>query len=536
MSFDHARNAELTPEFEILAPQDERLTNPDVSNPDSQDLIASKTASASEATAEQRELATEPQPPIQPSENASALEQNAEPADQSETAASLEPSMENAEELLDPFAVDEATGSTPTVEGVDASQSSALTPLASGAKWQHYLAVGGTGTFYGASLLSTYMAFSILLSLLSGGAGATLSLLGMRIPIATAMSLMGTGLLEGANMSDAYLQHKGAVTGAKRWISQISRALAFVGQGCCYGMVLGQLFFMEVDPTSLGGPALSEQAGGSEPSTALVIKPPTPIHGIFVWTLALAWSFGTAYMIPDALLKAVASLCARQMEQGAGPQSQAALEDVIESVLKEALAEISPSLTEERASDQEGMAEINGEDSAESDATSDTAEAEQEQPTPEKQYSELEVIHIIRTLLAAAERQLQKEQDQNRKKELGLLASGLENYAQQLKSVLGTSDESGDPSRPTVNLGQSELDNLLKTVSLSAQSGHELSVQELWSQLSQSDQEADPTKSSNPDISPVSSVEDRTKETSESEEDLRSLLRQLNGEKGSAAA
>lgn len=157
-------------------------------------------------------------------------------------------------------------------------------------------------TFYFASLVSTYVSTNLLLYLLSGGAAITVPMLGTQFPITEAVALMGTGILEGTSLSDAYLEHKKHLTGSRKWASRGGRLLAFIGQGLLYYMALGQLLFATADVNSLGAQGLEDYEKSSRTEAALILDPPTPLHGAFVGTLSFAWSFGTTYMGPTALL------------------------------------------------------------------------------------------------------------------------------------------------------------------------------------------------------------------------------------------
>src|SRR4028119_102018 len=86
----------------------------------------------------------------------------------------------------------------------------------------NYAAVAVLGTFYVASLVSTYISSNLLLYLLSGGAGIAVPMLGTQIPITEAIALMGSGILEGTSLSDAYLDHKKYLTGTRQWIDRKS--------------------------------------------------------------------------------------------------------------------------------------------------------------------------------------------------------------------------------------------------------------------------------------------------------------------------
>lgn len=174
--------------------------------------------------------------------------------------------------------------------------------------------VGVLGTFYLASLVSTYVSTSLLLYLLSGGAGIAIPLFGTQIAITEAVALMGTGILEGTSLSDAYLDHKKVLTGNRQWISRFGRFMAFIAQGLLYYMALGQLLFATADVSSLGTQGLQDEPN-SDTQAALVLNPPTALHGVFVGTVSFAWSFGTTYIGSTALLVAIDRLRRKQIQK-----------------------------------------------------------------------------------------------------------------------------------------------------------------------------------------------------------------------------
>lgn len=186
--------------------------------------------------------------------------------------------------------------------------------------------VGVLGTFYVASLVSTYVSSSLLLYLLSGGAGIAIPIFGTQIAITEAVALMGTGILEGTSLSDAYLDHKKLLNGNREWISRSGRFLAFIAQGLLYYMALGQLLFAAADVSSLGTQGLQDNPNSSDTQAALVLNPPTALHGVFVGTVSFAWSFGTTYIGPTALLVAIDRL-RRKQTQKAQPSAQTNTKD-----------------------------------------------------------------------------------------------------------------------------------------------------------------------------------------------------------------
>ena len=169
----------------------------------------------------------------------------------------------------------------------------------------NYAAVAVLGTFYVASLVSTYISSNLLLYLLSGGAGIAIPMFGSQIPITESVALMGSGILEGTSLSDAYLDHKKHLTGSHHWMSRSGRFLAFVAQGLLYYMALGQLLFATADVSSLGTQGLQGDSPSSPAQATLVLEPPTVLHGAFVGTISFAWSFGTTYIGSTALLVAI---------------------------------------------------------------------------------------------------------------------------------------------------------------------------------------------------------------------------------------
>jgi hypothetical protein len=172
----------------------------------------------------------------------------------------------------------------------------------------NYAAVGVLGTFYVASLVSTYVSTNLLLYLLSGGAGIAVPMFGTQLPITEAVALMGAGILEGTSLSDAYLEHKKHLTGSRRWISSSGRFLAFVAQGLLYYMALGQLLFATSDVSSLGAQGFEEHHEPAPLEASLVLEPPTALHGVFVGTISFAWSFRTTYIGSTAVLVAIERL------------------------------------------------------------------------------------------------------------------------------------------------------------------------------------------------------------------------------------
>ncbi len=176
--------------------------------------------------------------------------------------------------------------------------------------------------FYVATLVSTYVSSSLLLYLLSGGAGIAIPMFGTQIPITEAVALMGTGILEGTSLSDAYLDHKKLLIGNLQLISRFGRFSAFVAQGLLYYMALGQLLFATADVSSLGTQGLQDDRKSSDPQAALVLNPPTALHGVFVGTVSFAWSFGTTYIGPTALLVAIDRLRRKRFQKAQqSPQS-----------------------------------------------------------------------------------------------------------------------------------------------------------------------------------------------------------------------
>jgi hypothetical protein len=178
----------------------------------------------------------------------------------------------------------------------------------------NYLLVGILSFFYVASLVSTYVSSNLLLYLLSGG-GIVVPMFGMKIPLTEAVALMGSGLLEGASLGDAYLEHKGKLSNDKKWLSRGGRFLAFVGQWLLYYMALGTLLFSTADVNSLGGQELETSPAEK---AVLVLDPPTPLHGIFVGTITGAWSFASNYVGIDALFVAIS--CLRRKKKAAGEE------------------------------------------------------------------------------------------------------------------------------------------------------------------------------------------------------------------------
>lgn len=176
----------------------------------------------------------------------------------------------------------------------------------------NYTLVWALSILYLASLGSTYISTHLLLSLLSGGVGIAIPIFGTQIAITDAVALMGTGILEGASLSDAYLEHKKTLTGSRKWASFGGRVLAFTAQGLLYYMALGQLLFATVDVSRL-------REENSETPThteaALILEPPTLLHGTFVGTLSFAWSYGTTYIGPNALLVAIAALRRKRLQK-----------------------------------------------------------------------------------------------------------------------------------------------------------------------------------------------------------------------------
>ncbi|WP_392476220.1 hypothetical protein [Nostoc sp. C110] len=168
----------------------------------------------------------------------------------------------------------------------------------------NYLLVGILSFFYLASLVSTYISSNLLLYLLSGG-GIVIPMFGMKIPLTEAVALMGSGLLEGASLGDAYLEHKGKLPKEKKWLSRGGRFLAFVGQWLLYYMAVGTLLFSTADVNNLSGQELETS---STEEAVLVLNPPTLLHGIFVVTITGAWSFASNYVGIDALFVAISCL------------------------------------------------------------------------------------------------------------------------------------------------------------------------------------------------------------------------------------
>lgn len=206
--------------------------------------------------------------------------------------------------------------------------------------WE-YTAVGVLSIFYLTSLTSTYISTHLLLSLLSGGVGITIPIFGMQIAITDAVALMGTGILEGASLSDAYLEHKKTLTGSRKWASRGGRFLAFIGQGLLYYMALGQLLFATADVSSLGAQGLENRETSTHTEAALILEPPTPLHGTFVGTLSFAWSYGTTYIGPNALLVAIAALRRKRLQKA---QTNQGSDDSLAKKYGEQQADVKPLL------------------------------------------------------------------------------------------------------------------------------------------------------------------------------------------------
>lgn len=176
----------------------------------------------------------------------------------------------------------------------------------------NYAIVGVLGTFYVASLISTYISSNLLLYLLSGGAGIAVPMFGSQVPITEAVALMGSGILEGTSLSDAYLDYKKQLKGSRQWMSRGGRFLAFIAQGLLYYMALGQLLFATADVSSLGTQGLNGDRDSAAVESTLVLEPPTILHGAFVGTISFAWSFGATYVGSTALFVAIDRLRRRQ--------------------------------------------------------------------------------------------------------------------------------------------------------------------------------------------------------------------------------
>jgi hypothetical protein len=176
----------------------------------------------------------------------------------------------------------------------------------------NYLLVGILISLYVASFASTYISSNILFYLLGGG-GISIPMMGMRIPLAEAVSLMGTGILEGASLGDAYFEHKGTLPKGKKILFSAGRGLAFIAQWTLYYMALGSLLFSTADVNNLSGQDLETY---SAEEAVLVLDPPTPLHGIFVFTISGAWSFANNYVGLDALLVAISRLRRKKKAEG----------------------------------------------------------------------------------------------------------------------------------------------------------------------------------------------------------------------------
>jgi len=178
----------------------------------------------------------------------------------------------------------------------------------------NYALVTVLSIFYLLSFTSTYISTHLLLSLLSGGAGIAIPIFSTQIAITDAVALMGTGILEGTSLSDAYLEHKKALTESRQLVSRGGRFLAFIAQGLLYYMALGQLLFATTNLSSLGAQGFETSETQNTTQAALILNPPTVLHGAFVGTLSFAWSYGTTYIGPNALLGAIASLRRRSQK------------------------------------------------------------------------------------------------------------------------------------------------------------------------------------------------------------------------------
>jgi hypothetical protein len=176
----------------------------------------------------------------------------------------------------------------------------------------NYLLVGILIVFYTASFASTYISSNILFYLLGGG-GISIPMMGMRIPLAEAVSLMGTGILEGASLGDAYFEHKETLPKRKKILFSAGRGLAFIAQWTLYYMTLGSLLFSTADVNNLSGQDLGTS---SAEEAVLVFDPPTPLHGIFVFTISGAWSFANNYVGLDALWVAISRLRRKKKVEG----------------------------------------------------------------------------------------------------------------------------------------------------------------------------------------------------------------------------
>jgi hypothetical protein len=150
------------------------------------------------------------------------------------------------------------------------------------------------------SISSTFISTHLLITLLSGGATTSIPFLWTKLAISDAVAAMGTGILEGASYSDSYHNYKGNAKKA----SHVGRFMAFIAQSTLYYMALASLLFQPAD-MSLGQPLKETDA---PPTPALTLGPPSPLHLVFVGSVSVAWSYGTTYLGPDALLLAIASL------------------------------------------------------------------------------------------------------------------------------------------------------------------------------------------------------------------------------------
>ncbi len=173
-------------------------------------------------------------------------------------------------------------------------------------RWS-YAAVGTFLTFSLVSIGSTFISTQLLISLLSSGVGAATSIpfLWTTISIPDAVAGMGTGILEGAGYSDAYLNdYKKMLKGNAKRASQFGRFMGFIAQSSLYYMALASLLFQSADM----GLEQTLKESDAAPTAALTLEPPTALHGVFVGSVSVAWSYGTTYLGPTALLMAIAAL------------------------------------------------------------------------------------------------------------------------------------------------------------------------------------------------------------------------------------
>ncbi len=166
---------------------------------------------------------------------------------------------------------------------------------------------------YLAGMMSTGVSVHILLYIFSGGAGITIPIFGSHIPIAEAVTLICTGILEGGSLGDAIHNRRQALSSKKKQF-ELGRFSSFIGQAIIY-YAAGTVFLSQADVSQLSERSLKDS---QRATPAMVLEPPISIGNIGVGILSIVFSRAINYGIIDALLNSISAIRRRnkQTEEG----------------------------------------------------------------------------------------------------------------------------------------------------------------------------------------------------------------------------